>query len=346
MGGYSILIGNAALLANGMIASLEGNSPDVKKAGVGRMTSALGWGLGGLVLSRYGNQPVPRQFEKLQEKLAAHLIKEGVPLDADAIKKADQYAQRSWFQKAEDYLYNYPIECTNVYYSFASLGMMVSGLIRRRGTPADVKAGNANLITGGMILAGTLASLLIPEKSKEQIAAQGQQGTLWGHMQERPLNYAVWAFIASDLSTGAEALGELERAKQLPQGEKFKPWAYAMAGFSAFSMLAAIAGDVLTGFSSKKVSGSDDEIATAKAHIIETLDKYLGQQPEPLRTQFAKAACDYLVHQPELRMTNEMSETLQQALAQHWSDQSTNKGVFAKRYAENKNATGNQAVAF
>lgn len=311
LGGISLLVGNVALIANGLIGFLKGRTDVVKNAGISRVITASMWSLSGLLLARYGNRSVKDQLVKLQEKLAAFLQKEGVSLEAEQQQKATAHNQRSWFGKLEDKFYSYPIESVNVYYSLSSLGMVASGIFRRKGSKADIKSGNANLTTAALAAGGTLTAF-IPELTPEQVAAKGQSGTLWGKIQERPLNYAVWMFLASDLSVGAEAVGEYEKAKLLEKTDKFRPWAHIMAGLSIFAMLCDLTSDLLTGFSSKKMGGSEEDRKKAQAQLMEETAALLAKQPEPLRQR----AAAYLARQPELRMVDYDPVALNQRISQ------------------------------
>jgi hypothetical protein len=302
LGGLSITLGNAALFANGLIARMYGDSTEVRKAGVGRMASGLGYMGVGAIFMRYGNPSVKRQLKTLEGKLAAHLEKNGVPLDPHEMQKADHQTQKSWFGKIEDFAYDHPIECANVYNLLSASGMLASGIYRwRRGEYTSAKA---NLACFGLIAAGTAISVLPKELTPEQVTAKGQEGTLWGSVQKQPLNYAVWPFLAADLSYGAQMLGEHKVAKNLPQSNAFKPWATAMAGISAFVTAAYVGGDLLTGFTSKKVTGKPDQREKAREELIDFSAKILAAQPPETQRALVHEATDYLSRQQGLRMVD------------------------------------------
>lgn len=302
IGGISIILGNAALFANGLIAHMHGHTPEVRSAGTGRMASgALYMGVGGII-ARYGNPSAARQLATLEERLAGYLHQHGVPLDGEQLAAADREMQKHWFAKLEDFVYDHPIECANVYNALASTGMLASGILRRR--RGEYTAGNANIASYAMIMAGTLVSVLTKELTPEQIAKKGQTGTLWGNVQQQPLNYAVWPYLAGDLSFGAQALGEYKMAKELHSANAFKPWALGMAGISAFVTASSFVGDVLTGFSSKKVSSDPQERDMARAELTRFAAQILAQQPLETRQTLAEHAAEYLTHQQGLRMAD------------------------------------------
>lgn len=172
LGGVSIMLGNAALFANGLIAATKSTNPEIKKAGMGRMVSgALYLGVGGII-ARYGNPSTKQQLDTIEDKLAAYLKAEGVPLDADALAHADHETQKSWFSKLEDFAYDHPIEVANVYNLLAASGMLVSGFERRK--RGETTAGNANLASYAMLAAGMMVSVLTKELTPEQEKRTGR----------------------------------------------------------------------------------------------------------------------------------------------------------------------------
>ncbi len=280
LGAISILLGNAAVFANGLIANRFGEDLDMRNAGVGRMASAALTSGAGLIIGRYGSSPVAAQLGRLEKKLAAFMKRHGMPLDAELLKKADEETRKGWFSKLEDFAYDHPMECGNIYNAVAALGMLGSGFLRRR--RGELQSGNANIINYLMILAGTL----------------------WGKMQEKPLNFAVWPFLGADISFGGQAYGEYKTAKQLPENSSLRPWMFIMSGISAFTMVAAVVGDVLTGFSSKKVGGNPKDREEAQNELIDKAARILASQPVEVQSQLAKEAAEYLSQQQGLRMAD------------------------------------------
>lgn len=325
-GGIGIYVGNAALLANGLIAALFSQDSKTKTAGYGRVGTAVLWGFGGVGLAKYGSQAVPDQLTKLENKLADFLQKEGVPLDAEILKKADVHQRRNWFQKIEDFIYNYPIECTNAYYALASTGMLISGIVRLQSDDKSIRiSGQSNIATSALVVAGSLVSILVPERTKEQIAARGQQGTLWGKIQERPLDYAVWTYMGSDLFTGLEAKGEWSAAKNLDSKDPFKKWAYAMPILSVFAMSCALFSDIVTGFSSKKAAGTDEDRNAAQQQLIHETAAILASLPVEKQLILVKSASEFLATQPELRMTNFDPKPLEERIIHEIAQYTANK---------------------
>ncbi len=319
LGGVSMILGNAALFANGLIAYKQGEDQNIRNAGAGRMVSAALYSGSGIVLAKYGNLPIDKQLEKLETRLASFMKQEGVSLDAEQLKKANSEQQKSTFAKLEDYAYDHPIEVGNIYNVVAATGMLGSGVLRRKA--GDTTAGNANLANYVMLLAGALASSMIPEKTHAQVVQQGQDGTLWGKVQEQPLNYAVWPYFAADLSYGAQAKGEYEAANKMLAGSTARKWAMTMPALSAFTMASALAGDVLTGFSSKKAGGDAGERNKAQELLVKDAASILSMQPLETQQLLAHKAAEYLTKQQGLRMVDfdvdELTSRIMGAVATH-----------------------------
>jgi len=322
LGGFGFLIANAAMFANGLIAHRYGNTPMARNAGIGRMTSAGLWSVNASILAKYGSQPVPEQQARLEHKLAAYLHKAGVPLSVEELKQADAETQRGWFHTLEGFLYDHPIECGNAYYAVASTGYGVSGYLRHK--DGNRKEGLANLGVTALSMTGALASILIPERTPEQIKKQGQEGTLWGKIQQHPLGYVRWIFLGVDALAGLEAVGEFRSARKLPKGEPYRPWQLTMAGLSIAAMGAAVVSDWLTS-GSKKASG-EPAVRDAAQQALETAAaQHLATLPPAQRAELAMATASYLVKQHELRFSDrdpvqvakEILQKVEAAVAQH-----------------------------
>lgn len=313
LGGLGFLVGNTALFANGLIAHLHANTPQSRKAGVGRMAASAVWGVSSLFLVKYGDRPVEAQQARLQEKLAGYLQQAGVPLDAETLRKADAQTRHGWFSKLEDFFYAHPIECGNAYYAAGATGFAVSGRLRR--SDGNQRAGNANIGVGALSLAGAFASILIPEKTPEQIEAQGQTGTVWGNIQKHPLGYVRWLFLAADAMAGLEAVGEFQAAKKMAVGTHYRPWQFAMAGLSAAAMVTTLASDWLTS-GSKKAGGTPKARAAAQETLLHEAASHIAALPEAQQQQLTQTLARYLVQQHELRFQDRNPQQLAAELLQ------------------------------
>lgn len=309
LGGIGFLIGNTALFINGLLAHLHGDTAQVRHAGVGRMTSSMAWNAGAVILARYGNVPIERQFSRLQEKLAGYLQQSGVSLNAESLQKASAESRRGKFGILEDFLYQHPIECTNLCNTAAASGMLVSGLLRRK--HGELKSSNANLVISALLIAGSLVLMLTPERTPEQIKAQGQEGSLWGAMQQRPLAYAMPPFLAADLSFAGQAWGEYHTAKQLPVTSRLKPYSKLMSWLSVGVMACFFGGDVMTGISSKKMHGTPQEHLENQEKMVQEAARMLSHVPADELKFMVHNASQYLAKQQWLRMVELQPDALE-----------------------------------
>jgi hypothetical protein len=312
IGGCSDILGNIAMFTNGMVAWKFGDTHERQKAGLNRMATGALWNIPNFILARYGGQPVPRQFDRLQHKLAAHLEHAGVPLDAETIKLASEEKRRGWFLKIEDFLYNYPTECNSAFLALASAGMLRSGLIRLKA--GEGLAGTGNIAVSALTVAAALAGILIPEKTDAQIAAQGHKGTLWGALQKNPLAYANIVMLAGDMTEGVNSRGEFKTAMALNKNDAFRPYAFLISALSAITMVLFLVGDSLTGFGSKKACGKETDRQTAQHELVEQAARSLAAQPQEAREALIKDAVAYMIRQPELRMVDNDPAKLQQEI--------------------------------
>lgn len=228
--GYTWLASQGLQFIDGLIAH-KSVDPQDHRAGKRRMESAAVTAISALLLTRFSKNPVPRQIEKLENKLLGFMQKEGIPLSMEEWEeRANAFNQRNWNQKLSDFMFNYPIEAAGISSIIGSIGLMASGRIRRR--HGEKSAGTANLGQGLLIFAGSLIQML-PEKTKERLEAEGKDGTVLGHIQKHPLGYASALFMASDVMQGKTALAEYNRAQLMDADDPFRPWVYLMSAISA-----------------------------------------------------------------------------------------------------------------
>lgn len=325
LGGIGLLIGNLALMLNGLAAQ-KSSEIEVRNAGKERIVAATAWSGGALLLARYGTQPVDRQTDRLRHKLAAYLQRENVPLDAATLRAASEEQRRHWFSKLEDFLYNYPVECDNAYNIVASTAMIRSGLLRKQSL-TESKTGQANIVFGSLGLIGSLISIFVPEKTPEQIANSGQAGTFLGKMQERPLVYALGFSLASTVAEGLTARNEYKTAKSFAKDDPFRPYANAMWILTALATAFYIVGDWLTDTGEKRATGKPEAREEAQKQIIGEAAKMLELVPATDRRKTVHRLAEYMAEQPELRMvdfnSSKLAEKLLKAIAEHQQTSTT-----------------------
>lgn len=316
--GYGFLASLSATFINGLIATTKDPDPLCRQAGVARMASSSLAVVGNLILARYGSYPVATQLETLKGKLASHLQENAIPLDrATWQEAAHTHEQRNWHQKIEDFLYANPIETANAWGALTSAGLTISGYMRHTNaaaSEAERSAGVGNIAQGALITSAGLASIMLPEHTRQQVQASGQEGTLWGHIQRHPLSYTNALFAAADLAQGHVAIQELGKANQLGQEDELRQWRYMMAAASAIAMTTAIGGEILVGSGSKKASGSEQALQEAREELIDEAAPILAAQPESCQHYLVAEAVDFLIRQPELRFEDADKSALRSQL--------------------------------
>ncbi len=179
--GIGYLIGDAAIAANGLLEARATTNPQDKKSAYGEVVTGLGWAVGGAAMGFYGNRPLEKQMEALEQRLSAHFAEQSITLSEDVLLKAKKENDKSFFAKFEDFCYKYPTEILNATYGLLAIPMIMSGYNKQyKGLMAHQDTFSLKDITkvptlgmGVTILAGALAGLLIKHKSKEQIEEEG-----------------------------------------------------------------------------------------------------------------------------------------------------------------------------
>lgn len=187
--GIGYLIGDAAIAANGILgmrAERKAGDLEAVKEYKKELATGLLWGAGGAAMGLYGNRPLEKQMEALEQRLASHFADQGITLSEELLLKAKKENDKGFFAKFEDFLYKYPTEVLNAIYTVGA-GLLISQGLNQEIAPLkkllatennrSVKLGDIKHIStlgmGVTIMAGALSGLLIKHKSKEQIAEEG-----------------------------------------------------------------------------------------------------------------------------------------------------------------------------
>lgn len=314
LGGWGLIAGDIALAAQGLAGRFLSDDPNDHAAGIDRIRTAILWFFGGAVLAKYGKQPVPAQMERLEEKLAAHLREHGVPLDAEVLAKADRQTQRGWFQKLEDFLYQYPTEVMNAWFGAASLLLIKAGYTDYQ---SGNKGGAMDIAAGISILAGGLFGILVKEKTKEQLIREGKDPeNFWSKVQQRPLAGASGLYMANN---GIGAYGTYKYISAFGATSKDDPkykLSMAMAGISSLKVSSYVASNLLTGSGSKKAGGTAEERTSAQGEVVTMAAGIIRKLPEDAQASTASIMAQYLTHQHELRMSDQDAAELEGKILQ------------------------------
>lgn len=202
--GYGYLLGDASLFASGMMSGRR------KEA----LTGLL-WGIGGLVLARYGSPDARKRLELLYNDLGDYLVSQGIAIpEGSPIHAAMKIHDGGVVDNIEQFFYRYPSQTLNALYAVGSAQLLASGLQHGKGWDAA---------SGALVGTGALGGLLIPERKRETQEEQGKKdaGGLWAWLQEKPLRASGYCYMANNVTLTLSALNEM-RANPAQKSYWFK----------------------------------------------------------------------------------------------------------------------------
>lgn len=201
LSGLSYLLGDAAMFASGMLASMANN---VDKAGTRKkaFTGAL-WGFGGAAAAYYGNPSADKKLEIFAHKLEKHLNDHGAIVSDATREHIDLLrGKHGVFHQIDRFLYEHPSEALNVVFAVGAGALLSSG-------------DKTRMMIGGLVGAGALAGLLIkedknaPDKAKHGNVAQ--KALAWA--QEKPLRVSGAFYFANNFFTIQDGINDYKKFK-------------------------------------------------------------------------------------------------------------------------------------
>lgn len=302
LGGVADIIGNGALFATELLKYIYGPDEQRDDAKWSMVGAAL-VSTGGFVAAFYGEEAVPKQFSRLQRKLAEHLELSGAQLE-DTVRREFQLHQPLGLKdKLNAFLHNYPAEIFSTITGLGAVGLLAGGI---------KKGESGNIAMGASLIAAALVANFMPEKTTRQLTEAGQNPhSLLGKMQHRPMmvanGIALTGNIGSAYAEGKKiykGIGKLRQDSLSADERKTTQFELLTSALSAFSTANFIAADILMGTSSKKASGTWYERHQAQQEMIVAAASILATQTPEMQRSLAEAAVAYLTKQPELRMSN------------------------------------------
>ena len=209
---------------------------------------------------------------------------------------------------AEDFIYKYPTQLMNACYAMIGTEYVLDGLHKRKASVGKgPKNGTDLLYAGGLIIAGALAGLLIPQKNPDaDHPPQGivQKTTSW--VQENPLRL-TGILLTSNLAFLFKDAWR-ERA-QNPAQKSYMFKLLAVAGFAFGNTLLALSSRSYGG-GAKMDSESLNKMADAAGHVI-------AAQPKEVQDKLLEHISGFLATEPSVNMSAaQISELLHTRLAQ------------------------------
>lgn len=323
------------------------------------------WGIGGLGMAIFGNRTVEKEFNALEDKLAAYLHDQGVKLEGDALEIALREKNKSVLKKIEDFAYQYPSEIMHACFAIGSVGLINSGIADYFGKKVDgkwEKPETPRIGTLGMgvsVIIGALIGLLVREKTPAELAKLGPANGITDKTSrwlQKNANKATSAFYLANNGFSALSVYEDHQTYRNPEykvGGKSK-YDAKRAEISEFKNLfgwriGALstyifgAGVLATTSKSSGVAGGMGE--KAKAHLYDDVAEIVRSQPKEAQQLMVGMVAEYLATRRELGMAQmdakEISDKINEALAgemdkaKNWSDKALAAVHQPKKETEN-----------
>lgn len=298
--GYAYLVGDAAIVASGLL------DKDYKRAFVGGA-----WGVGGLAAARYGNPSQEKQLELLCNRVGEYFRKQGVEIPKNPTT-ADLCKEGGIVSHLENFLYQHPSEVLNGVYALGATQLVASGAARfskasaiTPRTPsaiADRGVARMDIASGVLIGAGALAGLLIPEKKPDpENPPKGfvEKAVSW--IQEKPLRLSGIMYHANNAAMLGGAISEYRKGT----GKGYM-WRFLTAGSYIFA-------NTMLALSSRSNTSESSHITE---QIAERCAQVIAAQPQATQDALVQQISGYLAAQPEVdKKPDEIAAMLKGKLA-------------------------------
>ena len=252
------------------------------------------WAIGGALLAAFGKQPIEKQVDRLERKVANFFMEKGLELPAELKVKGLEYQQRGLGTKVREFMYDYPIEIINTYYgAVASYTYIGGGLLPKEKDWEKV-------IAGGLVVAGGAVSFL-PEASPIELAKKPEPKSFLEKVkrffQTKPLALASMIYMGNNVSLALDVRDEYKKSKN----PRHKLHGFKGYILEAGAVLSYIASNLMVGFGSKKASGSAEQLEKGQEAIVRTAAEIIAKQSPAQQKLLAIELSEYLGKQKELR---------------------------------------------
>ena len=272
--GVGYLLADAALFTSGVM------SGKLKEASAG----VFGW-IAGVIGARYGNPKAEKKLEQIERRLGTYLRKQGVEIPKDPTTES-LTNEGGVIDNIESFLYTYPSQMMNVFYSLIGVQFVRSALQHNK---------KELLASGGLLIAGALAGILIPEKKPDpEHPPQGVLQKTWSWIQEKPLRLTGTLFTLNQVTLAMDALQE---RRQNPAQKSYMFKLLAVAGF--------VFGNTMMSLSSKSHGGGSKMDEKTLCMLAETSAKVIAAQSPEVQNGLLEHIAGFLATQPNVYMTAE-----------------------------------------
>ncbi|MDX1974360.1 MAG: hypothetical protein SFT92_01660 [Rickettsiales bacterium] len=280
--GRSFLLADAALFSYGIATK----NPKIGAAAL------FGW-TEGFVGARYGNPKVEKQLEQTYRHLGEYLREQGVEIPKDPTTEALR-KEGGLIDHVEDFLYKYPSQIMNACYAMIGTQFARDGLQNKS---------KSMIASGGFLIAGALAGLLITEKKFDD---KNPPKGLWQKIQQKPLRLTGTLLNLNLVTLTADALKE---RTQNPGSKSYLFKLLAVAGFGF--------GNTMMALSSKDYGGGSKMDEKSLNELAETSALVIASQPPEVQKSLLEHISGYLASQSNVNMkAGEISQMLHKKMAE------------------------------
>jgi hypothetical protein len=300
--GWAYFVGDAALATSGILEK------EYKTASAGAL-----YGLGGLVLARYGNPHAEKRLQLLSEELGQYLKAQGAEIPKGSKVDAAMLAKDGGIiEHIERFLYRNPSQVLNTLFAIGGVELMRGGMDTHR---------HWKTASGALVIAGALAGLLIPEHkvSTETERPGGFFDKAWRWIQDKPLRASGYLYMANNATMTVDALldGKKERAEALRTG-MWKPKQYGYL-FQLVTVASYILANALfaSSFKQNEASKNKEEELSSMEELKRAAAEVIAAQPMPVRQSMIQKTAGYLSAKAKVNVSaSELTRAMEQAVAQ------------------------------
>lgn len=226
--GASYIVGDLAMVAAG---AARGHGV------IGNISGGATWLAGGIAAARYGNPDTHKQLEMQASKLEAYLKKQGISIPTDARAQSALLADKTAWQRVEQFMYEHPSELLNGMYAIGA------GMLLHEGITKDIAKETKTIIPhglnvaalknvsstfwiGALVSTGALLGLFVKEDphARDHITEQSS----WldraiAYVKEQPLRASAALYTVNNGFLALKAYQDFSERNGLFKGRVFKP---------------------------------------------------------------------------------------------------------------------------
>ncbi|MAR55947.1 MAG: hypothetical protein CMM93_02075 [Rickettsiales bacterium] len=265
--GVAYLAADAALVVHGLLNKHYNSA----------RTGAI-WGLGGLALAKYGEEPEEYQIRKLAYELDDYLTKEGIAIPPQS-QLHTVAARKSLAHGLEKFCYDHPSEILNTIYGLGAAFLVKQGL---------QNSDRALAASGALVMGGALAGLL----TKENKAEADPNDSLVDKIQKNPLAVSGGLYMLNNVALAKSAWNEQQR---MPHNKSFMLKYGAVAAY--------VTANTLLGMSSKDAATEHSDVPLQEVEAMAA--EVLAAQPKEQREALINMVAEHLTQDEAIDQSKE-----------------------------------------